>query len=163
MFKIHNKFILNFIFFFSLLALISAYFIEYVLGHQPCNLCIIERFPYVIAIIIITLNTFFNNYQKITFILLSLIFFSATLISFYHFGIEKGFFEESLVCDLDTSTKILSKADILNELNKKTISCKIVTFKVLGFSLATLNTIISFVLSAITLKAFLNYGKNRQK
>ena len=147
--------------FFSFFALTAAYFIQYVLGHQPCNLCLIERIPYILVIIIITFCLFLKKSEKISLIIISLIFFLATLVSFYHFGIEQGFFKESLVCDLNSEVKILTPEEILKELKEKTITCKDVTFKVLGFSLATINTIISLILSVIMLKKFLNYEKNK--
>ena len=159
--EIKNKSILNIIFLFSIFALLTAYFIEYILGHQPCNLCLIERIPYILTIIIISLIYIFKKNEKIYIILLSLIFISATLISFYHFGIEQGFIEESLICDLNNENKSLTKEDLLKELKEKTISCKDVTFRILGLSLATINTIISFILSVITFKLFLSYGKNK--
>ena len=159
--EIKNKNILNIIFLFSIFALLTAYFIEYILGHQPCNLCLIERIPYILTIIIISLIYIFKKNEKIYIILLSLIFISATLISFYHFGIEQGFIEESLICDLNNENKSLTKEELLKELKEKTISCKNVTFRILGLSLATINTIISLLFSIITLKIFLNYEKNK--
>ena len=152
---------LNLILFFSIFALISAYFIQYILGHQPCNLCLIERVPYVSAVIIILLCFYLKRFEKIFLISLSLIFFLATILSFYHFGIEQGFIKESLVCDLDTGDKILNREELLKELKEKTISCKDVTFKIFGLSLATINIIISLILSVITMKHFLNYEKNK--
>jgi disulfide bond formation protein DsbB len=159
MIKIKNKKILYLVLLFSFFALIAAYFIQYILGHQPCNLCLIERRPYMMAIMFILLLFFLKKYEKFFLISLSLTFFLATLISFYHFGIEQGFFEESLVCDLKSGQKTLTTEELLKELNKKTISCKDVSFKILGFSLATLNTIISFVLSVILFKIYLSYEK----
>ena len=152
---------LNLILFFSIFALISAYFIQYILGHQPCNLCLIERVPYVSAVIIILLCFYLKRFEKIFLISLSLIFFLATILSFYHFGIEQGFIKESLVCDLDTGDKILNREELLKELKEKTVSCKDVTFKIFGLSLATINIIISLILSVITMKHFLNYEKNK--
>jgi disulfide bond formation protein DsbB len=152
---------LNLILFFCIFALISAYFIQYILGHQPCNLCLVERVPYISAVIIILLCFYLKKFEKICLILLSLIFFLATIVSFYHFGIEQGFIKESLVCDLRDQNKILTAEELLKELKEKTISCKDVTFKILGLSLATINTVISLILSAITLKLFLNYEKNK--
>jgi disulfide bond formation protein DsbB len=159
--KIKHKKTFYIIMFFSFFALTAAYFIQYVLGHQPCNLCLIERIPYILVIIIITFCLFLKKSEKISLIIISLIFFLATLVSFYHFGIEQGFFKESLVCDLNSEVKILTPEEILKELKEKTITCKDVTFKVLGFSLATINTIISLILSVIMLKKFLNYEKNK--
>ena len=159
--QIKNKKMLNLILLFSIFAIITAYIIQYALGHQPCNLCLIERIPYIFSIIIISVCLFFNKFEKITLIILSLTFFTAALLSFYHFGIEQGFIEESLVCDLSNPSNELSKEALLNQLKEMTISCKDVTFKIFGVSLATFNIFISMILSVITTKIFLNYEKNK--
>ena len=158
---IHQKTALLLILLFSIFALSAAYFIEYILGHQPCNLCLIERIPYAISIIIIVICLFTQKFEKITLIILSIIFFAAALLSFYHFGIEQGFIKESLVCDLSNPGNELSKEALLNQLKEVPISCKDVTFKIFGLSLATFNVFISIILSAITIKIFLNYEKNK--
>ncbi|MDB9719100.1 disulfide bond formation protein B [Candidatus Pelagibacter sp.] len=157
---IKNKVTLNLILLFSFLALIAAYFIQYILGHQPCNLCLFERIPYFFSIIIISICLFTKKFEKITLIILSLIFFTAALLSFYHFGIEQGFIKESLVCDLNSTYNELSKEALLNQLKKMPVSCKDVSFKIFGLSLATFNIFISIILSVITIKIFLNYEKN---
>jgi len=159
--QIKNKTTLNAILIFSILALTSAYFVQYVLGHKPCNLCLIERIPYIFAILIIILTLILKKFEKLVLVLLSLTFISATIISFYHFGIEQGFIAESSVCDLGNKNGNLSKDDLLKELQQKTISCKDVSFRIFGLSLATINTIISFILSIISIKLFRNYEKNR--
>ena len=159
--KIKNKMIFNLILLFSVFALIAAYFIQYVLKHEPCNLCLIERIPYFFSIIVISICLFTGKFEKLSLIILSLIFFSATLIAFYHFGIEQGFVKESLVCDLNNGSNNLSKEALLNELKTMPVSCKNVTFKILGLSLATFNIFISLILSVITTKLFLTYEKNR--
>ena len=155
-----NKLLLNGILAFSILSLSIAYFIQYVLGHKPCNLCIIERIPYIAAIILISLIFILNKYQKIISSLILIFFFFGAVVSFYHFGIEQGFFNESLVCDLGNSQP-LNKEELLNQLKRtEIISCKDVTFRFIGLSLATINTIISFILSGIMIKVIKNYGKN---
>ena len=159
--KIKYKTALSLIFLFSIFSLIAAYFIQYVLGHQPCNLCLIERIPYIVSIIIISICLFLKKFEKLSLIILSLIFFSATLLAFYHFGIEQEFIKESVVCDLDVTSTDLSKETVLNQLKVMPMSCKDVTFKILGLSLATFNIFISLILGAITMKLFLNYEKNK--
>ena len=156
-----NKTVLNVILFISIFALGSAYFIEYILGYKACNLCLIERLPYFFAIIIISLGLFLDRFEKFLFIFLCLIFVSATILSFYHFGIEQGFFKESLVCISNNEINNLSKEDLLKEFQKTLINCKDVEFTLFGLSLATINVIISLILSVITFKLFLNYEKNR--
>jgi disulfide bond formation protein DsbB len=159
--RIKNKKIFNLILLFSIFVLIVAYFIQYVLKYQPCNLCLIERIPYIFSIIIISICLFTGKFEKMSLIILSLIFFSATLIAFYHFGIEQGFIKESLVCDLNNKSSDLSKQALLNQLKEMPVSCKDVTFKIFGLSLATFNIFISLILSIINTKLFLTYEKNK--
>ena len=155
-----NKLILGGVLIFSLLSLSIAYFIQYVLGHKPCNLCLIERIPYIVSIILISLIFIVYRFEKIILIIISLFFIFGAVVSFYHFGIEQGFFSESLVCDLGNNTN-LSKEQLLKQLeNSPIVSCKDVSFRVLGFSLATINTIISIILSVIMIRLIKNYDKN---
>ena len=148
---------LTIIFFISLISIISAFFIEYILGHQPCNLCLIERVPYGLSIILIISNYFLGKNEKLIILLLILIFSFSFLLSLYHFGIEQGFFEESAVCKLKNASEIISKEELLEQLRKKPVSCKDVTFKIFGFSLTTINIIISLILVILLLKIYKNY------
>ena len=159
--KLNKNNTLLLVFFISIIALISAYFIEYILGHQPCNLCLIERIPYALSIILIFLIYKFKQFEKILIILLILVFVFSFIVSIYHFGIEQGYIKESLVCDLQNGSKILSKDELLKELQKKTVSCKDVTFKLFGLSLTTFNIFISLLITGILAKNFLNYEKNK--
>ena len=158
----NNKFILNGILAFSIFSLVIAYYIQYVLGHKPCNLCLIERIPYISAVILISLMFIIKKFEKVIAGTVMLFFIFGAVISFYHVGIEQGFFSESLVCDLSGANESLSKEDLLKQLENKTVvSCKDVTFRLLGLSLATINTIISILLSGIMLKVIKNYGQNK--
>ena len=159
--KIKNKPIFILILLFSVFALIAAYFIQYVLKHQPCNLCLIERIPYFSSITVISIYLFTEKFEKPSLIILSLIFFSATIVAFYHFGIEQGFIKESLVCDLNNESNNLSKEALLNELKVMPVSCKDVTFKIFNLSLATFNIFFNLALTVITMKLFLAYENNR--
>ena len=157
----NNKFILNSILAFSFLSLAIAYFIQYILGHEPCNLCLIERIPYLASIILIPLIFMINKFEKLITSIVLLFFIFGSVVSFYHVGIEQGFYSESFVCDLGSLNGNMSKEDLLKQLQNKTpISCKDVTFRFLGLSLATINTVISILLSGIMIKAIKNYGKN---
>ena len=142
------------------LTIISALIIQHWLGHEPCRLCLYERIPYFLSMLLITKILFIKKYEKITLLILFLVFMSSTVLAFYHFGIEQGFFNESLACVAENLSETLSKDEILEQLKKNSISCKDVTLKVLGLSLATINTIFSLVLSVIFVKLFFNYGKN---
>jgi len=160
MVEINKTITFKLIFLISIIALSSAFFIEYVLGHQPCNLCILERIPYLLALIIILLNYKFVNLEKYFILFLIIIFLAATILSLYHLGIEQGFIEESLVCDLKKGSDLISKEDILKQLQEKNISCKDVTFKIMGLSLTSYNILISLLITISSARIYLNYDKN---
>ena len=161
MFNLKAEFYLKVIFLFSFIALISAFFIEYILGHQPCNLCLIERIPYGLSIMIIMAIFLIRKNQKFLVMLLILTFIFSFAISFYHFGIEQGFFQESSVCGVKGSTEIITKEDLLKQLSEKTISCKDVTFRIFGLSLTSINIVISLLFIITLLKIFKKYEKNK--
>ena len=160
MVKNSKNLFIKFIFLVSIIALVSAFFIEYILGHQPCNLCILERIPYLLAIIVVLLNYKFIQFEKFFIVLLIIIFLAGTILSLYHLGIEQGFIEESLVCDLKSGSNLLSKEEILKQLQEKSISCKDVTFKIFGLSLTSYNILISLLITIGAGKIYFNYDKN---
>ena len=157
-----NKFILNSILALSVVTLSIAYFIQYVLGHKPCNLCLVERIPYIASVILISLIFIINKFEKLISVLILLFFIFGAVVSFYHVGIEQGFFSESLLCSIGIGSENLNREDLLKQLQNYTpISCKDVTFRFLGLSLATINTILSIILCAIMIKVIKNYGQNK--
>ena len=159
----NNKLILNGILVFSILSLSIAYFIQYVLGHKPCNLCLIERIPYLSAVVIISLIFIIKKFEKTFSVIVLLFFIFGSLVSFYHFGIEQGFFEESAVCGVKNASDAISKEEILKQLQVRIISCKDVTFKIFGFSLTMYNILLSLILLIILTNIFKNYGKFKKK
>ena len=74
MISLNKKTYLLILFILSIIILISAYIIQYVFGYQPCNLCLIERIPYVLVIIILIINYKFQKNQNFYIILLLLVF-----------------------------------------------------------------------------------------
>ena len=154
MFSLTKQHYLQILFALSCLILLSALIFEYVLGYQPCNLCIIERIPYGLAIIILILNHLFKKDQLFYTILLILVFSFSIIISVYHFGIEQGFIEESTVC-ASQNIDLMTKEQILNSLKELNISCKNVAFRIFGLSLTTYNIFVSILMFVISIKTFL--------
>ena len=161
MFNFKAELHLKIIFLFSFIALISAFFIEHALGHQPCNLCLIERIPYGLSIIIIMVAFLTKKNQKFLILLLILTFIFSFAISFYHYGIEQGFFQESSICGLKDFTESITKEDLLKQLSEKTISCRDVTFRIFGLSLTSINIVINLLFIITLLKIFTKYEKNK--
>ena len=157
--EINKKFLIT-ILVFIFFILVSAYVIEYLLGHQPCKLCLYERIPYFLSILLIAKIFFIKGYEKTTLLVLSLVFITSTILAFYHLGIEQGFFKESLACSVNDLSENLTKDLLLKQLKEGAISCKDVSFTIFGFSLAAINTIFSIVLSVIFMRFYFKYGKN---
>ena len=160
MVKNSKNLLIKLILLISIIALISTFFIEFILGHQPCNLCILERIPYFLAIIVILLNYKFIEFEKFFILFLTIIFLFGTVLSLYHLGIEQGLIQESLVCDLKSGSNLLSKEEILKQLQEKSVSCKDVTFKMFGLSLTSYNILISILITFSAGKIYFNYDKN---
>ena len=157
--RIKYKLQINLILIFSILSILFAFYVEYILGHKPCNLCLFQRLPYILIIFLIVLLLIFRNFERLIFLFLSIIFLSGALLALYHFGIEQGIFSESFVCKGDDNDGTLNKEEILKQLKIRQISCKDVTFTILGVSLATINTFVSTILAIITFKIFIKYEK----
>ena len=161
MFNFKAEIYLKIIFLISFFALISAFFIEYILGHQPCNLCLIERIPYALSIILIMTIFLIQRNEKFLVLLLILIFIFSFMISFYHYGIEQGFFQESSVCGVRNITENITKEDLLKELSEKTVSCKDVTFRIFGLSLTSINIVMSLLFIITLFKIYRKYETNK--
>ena len=161
MFNLKAEIYLIIIFLLSFIALISAYFIEHVLGHQPCNLCLIERIPYGFSIILISILFIMKKNEEFFILLLILTFIFSFMISLYHFGIEQGFFQESAICGVKDFSENITKEELLNKLSKKTVSCKDVTFRIFGLSLTTINIVFSIFFIITLTKIFIKYEKNK--
>ena len=153
-----NRYLI-FILFTILVALTSAFVVEYVLGHKPCNLCVYERVPYIVSIFLILEILFIKKHLKTILLLLSLIFILSSGLAFYHFGIEQGFFEQSAICGLKNGENVTSKEELLKLLNENTISCKDVTFKIFGLSLTSFNMFLSIILTILLIKIYKNNEK----
>ena len=157
--QISKKFLFSILVFTSL-VLVSAFIIENQLDYEPCKLCLYQRIPYFLSILLVIKMLFIKKHEKATLLILFLVFISSAALAFYHFGIEQGFFSESLACTTSDLSKTLSKEQLVEQLKQNSISCKDVSFKILGLSLAAINTIFSLILSVIFIRLFFNYGKN---
>ena len=145
---------LQILFILSFIILASAFVIQYMLGYQPCNLCLIERIPYALSIVILTLNYKFKKDQVFYSVLLLLVFSFSFFISLYHFGIEQEFVIESNVCG-SNSVDLNTKEDVLRSLQEIRVNCKDVTFRIFGLSLTTYNMLISILMFLISVKIYL--------
>ena len=142
----------------SIISIISALYIEYILQYEPCKLCIYQRLPYIAAIFISFIGFNYSTNDKILIILI-MIFTLSAIISGYHFGIENNLFDELSAC-VNDSLDIFNKSKLLESLNESMpVNCKDATFKILGVSLAAINTILSVLIVIFSIRT-LTYEKN---
>ena len=142
----------------SMISIISALYIEYILQYEPCKLCIYQRLPYIAAIFISFIGFNYSSNDKILIILI-MIFVLSAIISGYHFGIENNLFDGLSAC-VNDSLDISNKSKLLESLNQSMpVNCKDATFKILGISLAAINTILSILIVVFSIRTLV-YEKN---
>ena len=144
------------IFGISFFSLVAALYVEYVLSFKPCILCLYQRIPYAIALLVSLIALITGN-KKIPLVILGLTFLLSVLLSGYHVGIEKGIIEPIFSCTGE-NINALEKEEILKSLNNIKPDCKDVDFSLFGISLATLNFINSIVLTVVIVYIF-RYAK----
>jgi len=142
----------------SIFTLLSAVYIEYILGVKPCILCLYQRAPYIIAIFLCFFG-YYNLKNKLWIYLLVTTFLISAILSGYHVGIENNVFNEFSGCTSNNSN-IVNKDELLKALKETQPNCKDVTFKLLGFSLATINLFLSIIIIILSIKIIKN-EKNR--
>ena len=149
-FILKRKNIYLLIFIYSIIAILSAIYIEKVLGYLPCKLCIYQRIPFLVAIFICFLG---YNYNKSDRILIALIitFTLSTTLAGYHFAIENSILEEYAGCT-NTNIDIINKEKIIESLGMVK-NCKDAEFTILGISLSGLNFLTSLLIVLFSLRA----------
>ena len=147
-----------FIFLLCITSILSALYIEHIINIIPCKLCLYQRVPYIVSIFVCFFG--YNYYKNLFWIyLLIVIFIISTFLSGYHYGIEINIFEEFSGCT-SNNLNITNKADLLNSLQNSIPNCKDINFQIFGMSLATINLIISIIISISSI-CLLVYEKNR--
>jgi len=150
--KIHKYFI--YIFVINLFVVSSALFIEYILEVKPCALCIYQRYPYYLILLLSALFFLKNNWKYSLMILMTITSIVGFFLAGYHVGIEYGVIDELSSCKTEIS-KNISKDILLKELQSKLApSCKQVDFKLFGMSLALINMIMSLIFAILYYKMF---------
>tara|TARA_B100002052_G_C15626284_1_gene481981 strand:+ start:256 stop:720 length:465 start_codon:yes stop_codon:yes gene_type:complete len=146
-----------FILFFSIVSLLGAVYIEYILQEKPCKLCLYQRIPYLAAIFISFFGYNFNK-NLLWLYLLLIIFIVSIFLSGYHAGIENNIFNEYSGCSVD-NLNLTNKTELLNSLKNSLPNCKDVNFRIFGLSLATLNFIISIIITVLIVNKIINEKK----
>lgn len=129
----------------SIISLILAYFVEYIMALAACPLCIYQRFPYLLLIMISIIGLSSDQSLKQHYIITFLI---SILLASYHTGIERGIFELSIFCKpLVKISDNLSVSDFKNILyNEKLGTCNKPALFIFGLSMAEWNLFLNIML-----------------
>ena len=138
-------------------SLFYAFFVEFFLGYKPCILCKYQRVPYILGLII-ALFGFFKSSNTRIIIYIFLIFLLSMTLSGYHIGIEQELYQSIFNCS-DNNLGVLEKGKLLESLKVINPDCRNVNFAVFGVSLATINFVLSFVISSVSYYLY-SYAKN---
>ena len=138
-------------------SIFYAFFVEFFLGYKPCILCKYQRVPYVLGLIIALFGFFKPSNTKMC-IYIFLTFLISMTLSGYHVGIEQELYQSIFNCS-DDNLSILEEGKLLESLNVINPDCKNVNFAVFGVSLATINFLLSFVISSLSYYLY-SYAKN---
>ena len=133
----------------SLCILILTLLIEYVFDFPPCKLCIYQRIPYLLIIILGIGLVFFKKIREFLFIFIFLMIVNF-IIALFHSLVERGIIEYEMNCT-STGSDIQTIDELRKFLDKVPIAkCNEILFSIMGLSLANLNLIVSVLLISLT-------------
>ena len=145
---------------FSIFAILSAFFMQYVLGHVPCKLCTYQRIPYYIIILVGLITLFFPKIIKLTSFLLIFLLLAEFLVSNYH----------TLSTYEVISYSGCQSAEIPNDINQLKealmsdtliVNCSNANLKYFGIPLSIYNSFFSLMFLIVI--AFNAYKEKKQK
>ena len=139
----------------SAALMLGALAFQHIGGMAPCKLCIWQRYPHVVAIVIGGLALAFEHATLRFGIILAGALATATtaIIGIYHAGVEKAIFEGPTACTSSSIDK-LSADDLMNQImSAPLVRCDDIAWQLAGISMAGWNAIISLGLCALWLMA----------
>jgi disulfide bond formation protein DsbB len=155
-----HKIILIICFFSAFLALSTSYISEYIFDYQPCILCLYQRKPFWIILIVSSIIFFAKqrNFLKIAILICGIGFLTNFAISFYHSGVELKWFDGPKNCSANNLENITNLEELTAKiLETKAVKCDIPQFYFLFLTMANWNMIYNFFLIIIIIN--LSYRK----
>jgi disulfide bond formation protein DsbB len=137
-------------------TLCGAWFFQYVLGIQPCPMCLEQRYAYYLVIVLgallaLTASRLPRALVIALLAVLALAAFGNSIFGAFHAGVEWGFWQGPATCsgpiqDLGSAGSLLQRLDTV-----KVVRCDEVQWRFLGVSLAGYNFLISGLMGLVAL------------
>jgi len=127
-------------------VLLAGAFLFQAIGYAPCQMCLWQRWPHAIAIVIGLVAVLLSRHQRVLALLGGLAALTTAGIGGYHTGVERGWWEGPSSC---TGAGGLNTADLLSTDIAPIVMCDDVVWSLFGLSMASYNMLISLALTLL--------------
>jgi len=134
----------------SLAALAIVYTAEFGFGLEPCALCVLQRIPYGLALVIGVAAVRRNSVWRVRFYyLLSLVFLLSAGLAFYHTGVEQHWWASAASCGGSLSAEMTSENLLAALQVQQPKACDNIDWTIFGLSITVYNTMLSLLASGV--------------
>ena len=151
-----NQTFAGFVLVVSAVVLGAALFSQYWGGLAPCELCILQRWPWAVAITISIVALFVGSRRSLPWValVLGLVFIVSAGFAFYHLGVEQHWFPGPSACTSSTAAPATLEEMRQRILNAQVVRCDQPRWSLYGVSLAGWNLLASLVIALICAGVF---------
>src|SRR5689334_22594459 len=134
----------------------AALYSQYFGGLAPCELCLLQRWPWAVAITISIVALFVGHRRSLPWValVLALVFLASIAFAFYHLGVEQHWFAGPSACTSGTAAPATLEEMRQRILNAQIVRCDEPQWSLIGVSLAGWNLLASIVMTLICVGAF---------
>jgi disulfide bond formation protein DsbB len=135
----------------------AALLSQYWGGLAPCELCLAERWPWAVAIVIAFVATMVGRRPALPWVALLLggVFAVGSVLAFYHVGVERHWFAGPSACTAAPGAATTVAALKAQLLQQQPVRCDEPAWSLWGISLAGWNLVASIAMAGVCLAAFL--------
>ena len=139
-------------------SVLFSFFLEFFLNLIPCKLCLYQRYLWLFLLLACIINLKQSSKSRYIETIIIITLCAIITLSFYHSGIEFGFFNNIISCTSENNETVnsIEELDFLIR-NTKNMDCAFPKFKIFNLSLSNLSFLFSTSLLLFCLK---KYNKN---
>jgi disulfide bond formation protein DsbB len=149
----------------SAIVLVVVLLSQYWGGLAPCELCLLQRWPWGVAIVIAFIATMVGSRPALPWValLLAAVFLISSALAFYHVGVEQHWFAGPTACTAPATGAETVEQLKTQLLRQQPVRCDEPAWTLLGVSLAGWNLLGSLVMTGCCFWAFMqSRGSSRR-